>query len=72
MINESPPFKGLHIRIPIIIPVKGKGFINQGSGLTCSTGAPQEKCSRALSQCPIAQDNAGGARTSGNNVEAQI
>ena len=24
--------KGLHIRIPIIIPVKGRGFINQGLG----------------------------------------
>ena len=33
MINKPPPFKGLHIRIPTIIPIKGRGFINQGSGL---------------------------------------
>ena len=31
MINKPPPFKGLHIRIPIIIPIKGRGFINHGS-----------------------------------------
>ena len=29
MINEPPPCKGLNIRIPLIIPTKGKGFINQ-------------------------------------------
>ena len=33
MINKASPFKGLDIRIPIIIPIKGRGFINQGSGL---------------------------------------
>ena len=33
MSNKLPPFKGLNIRIPITIPIKGKG-INQGSGLT--------------------------------------
>ena len=33
MINKPPPFKGLTIRILIIIPIKGTGFINQGSGL---------------------------------------
>ena len=33
MINKPPPFKGLNIRIPTIIPIKGRGFINQGSGL---------------------------------------
>ena len=33
MINTPPPFKGLNIRIPIITPIKGRGFINQGSGL---------------------------------------
>ena len=31
MINKHPPFKGLNSRIPIIIPTKGKGFINHGS-----------------------------------------
>ena len=33
MINERPPFKGPNIRIPIVIPIKGRGFINQGCGL---------------------------------------
>ena len=33
MIDKPPPPKGLNIRIPIIIPIKGRGFINQGSGL---------------------------------------
>ena len=33
MINKLPPFKGLNIRIPIIIPIKGRAFINHGSGL---------------------------------------
>ena len=32
MINESLPFKGLNIRI-LIIPIKGRGLINQKSGL---------------------------------------
>ena len=35
MINKPPPFKGLNIRIPILIPIKGRGFLNQGSGLPC-------------------------------------
>ena len=33
MINNPPPFKGLNIRIFIIITINGAGFINQGSGL---------------------------------------
>ena len=33
MINKPPPFKDLNIRIPIMIPIKGRGFINHGSGL---------------------------------------
>ena len=32
-INKPPPFKGPNIRIPSIIPIKGRGFINQGSRL---------------------------------------
>ena len=31
MINKPPPFHGLNIRIPIIILIKGRRFINQGS-----------------------------------------
>ena len=33
MINKPPPLKGLNSSMPIITPVKGRGFINQGSGL---------------------------------------
>ena len=33
MIDKPSPLKGLRIRIPFIIPIKGTGFINQGSGL---------------------------------------
>ena len=31
MINKPPPFKGLNIRIPIIIPFKGRVSFNHGS-----------------------------------------
>ena len=31
--NKSLPFKGRNIRIPTIIPIKGRGFINHGSTL---------------------------------------
>ena len=31
MIDKAPPFKGLNTGIPIIIPITGRGFINQGS-----------------------------------------
>ena len=33
MINKPPPFKGPNMLIPIIIPMKGREFINQGSTL---------------------------------------
>ena len=33
MISDPPPFKGLTIRIHTVIPIKPRGFINQGSGL---------------------------------------
>ena len=33
MISQPHPFKGLNITIPIIIPIKGRGFINHGSAL---------------------------------------
>ena len=32
MMNKSPTFKGLNIRIPII-PIKGRGLIKRESGL---------------------------------------
>ena len=34
MIDKTPPVRGLVIRIPRIIPIKGREFIKQGSGLT--------------------------------------
>ena len=34
MINKTPPFKGLNIRISFIIPIEGRELINQGSGVT--------------------------------------
>ena len=39
MINKPPLFTGFNIRIPIIIPIKGRGFINRGSGLALAQGA---------------------------------
>ena len=33
LINTTFPFKGLNIRIPSIIPTKGRGFINRDSTL---------------------------------------
>ena len=33
LINKHPPFKGPKIRIPMIIPIWGRGFIEHGSGL---------------------------------------
>ena len=36
MINKPPPFKGLNIRIPILIPMEWRGSIHQGSGLGLS------------------------------------
>ena len=34
MINEPAPFTGFNIRIPSKIPINGRGFIHQGSGLS--------------------------------------
>ena len=33
MINKPPPFKDLDIRIPIMIPIKLRGFIYQRFGV---------------------------------------
>ena len=33
VINEPPPLNGLFIRIPVITPINGRGFINRGSAL---------------------------------------
>ena len=39
MSNNPPPFKGLNIRIPIVLPIQGRGFTNQGSGLGLKIGS---------------------------------
>ena len=40
MINNHPPFQGLNIRIPILIPLRGFFFIRgSGLGLRCRGGA---------------------------------
>ena len=42
VINESFPFKGLRIRIPVIISIKGRGFINKGSTLAPAHAHPTD------------------------------
>ena len=37
LINKPPPFKGLNIGNPIIVSIKGRGLINQGSTLAKNT-----------------------------------
>ena len=48
MINKPPPFKRLDTRIPIIVPIKGRGFINQGSTLAGLIEGGTWGCSRAI------------------------
>ena len=43
MIHEPPPFKGQNTRTPVIIPIKGRGFINQGSGLNLEPCTPRPR-----------------------------
>ena len=43
MISKPTPFKDLHVRIPIIIPIKGRGFIDHGSGLLMLKLNPKSK-----------------------------
>ena len=33
MINNPLPFKGLNVRIPIVIPIEGRGLVNHGTTL---------------------------------------
>ena len=41
--NKPPRFKDLHIRIPVIIPIKGKGVINdEGLGFRVLGGLGYE------------------------------
>ena len=47
-INKPPPCQGLSIRIPILIPIKGMGFINHRGYIT--TPKPQVPTSLRLSR----------------------
>ena len=40
MTNKTPPFKGLNVRIPIIIPIKAMGFVNWRSTLPATARIP--------------------------------
>ena len=68
MINEPLLLRGLNTRIPIISPIKGRGVINQGSGLASTynwrliieityispvTGAISGLRSPAMSSCKV-------------------
>ena len=50
MINKAPPFKGLNIRIPIIIPINGRGLLIRGLGYSsCVPGSEEHgDCAAAL------------------------
>ena len=57
MINKPPPFKGLDSRMSIVIPIKGRGVINQGSG---SYGtAKAKKGSPTLTQLRLPEEHQG-------------
>ena len=43
VIHKPPPFQGLNIRIPIMIPFKGSGIINEGSTLGSKLLSPNPK-----------------------------
>ena len=40
MMYKPSPFSGLNIGIPTIFPIKGRGFVNQGSGLASKLHRP--------------------------------
>ena len=54
MINRHPLFKGLNMRIPMIIPIKGRGFINRGSGLN-----PEAQAFSAAAMCAASFEQPG-------------
>ena len=43
MINKPPPFMDLNIRIPIIIPIQGRGLLIIGVGYGSLLGIEPEK-----------------------------
>ena len=62
MISNPPPFKGLNVWIHFIIPLEGRGFINQGSTFTCCTWTGWgEDAKRLLAGMTIDTDASSGA-----------
>ena len=56
MINKPIPFKGVNIRIPIILPIQGRGFINQGSRLA---GNRSERSAHKSRSCGLTAGSKG-------------
>ena len=52
MINKHPPFKGLNVRIPSIIPMKGRGVVYQGFGLRPKLACKVKAGPRPKSEAP--------------------
>ena len=60
MINKSLPFKGFNVRIPSRIPIKGREFINQGSGLRGSRWCRISSMHRTVpSDCSVGRSGTG-------------
>ena len=68
MINKPPPFKGLNIRIPSIIPIKGRGFINQGSALVVGRMSGMRRAISVSLQKPHAEPTDSQASSYGEDV----
>ena len=58
MIDKPPSFKCLNIRIPTIIPIKGRGFINHGSTLSMRRGLVKPKHKTVRNPAPSLINNA--------------
>ena len=48
MIKNIPPLKGLDIRVPMILLIKERGLINQGSGLCSAPDNTKVICKDSL------------------------
>ena len=59
LINRPLRLGALNIRMPIIIPIKGRGFINQGSGVVEGLGGNL----RRLVTLPLPRSLAGSAHS---------
>ena len=71
MTNNPPPFKGLHIRIPIRILVKGRGFIKHGSWLGPLPCQSSDVCPPFLQQACARQIDAAPRACSLNSMKVE-